>query len=175
MKKGIILSAFTLLIGVLALNSCGDNTSTPESVGGVLQNSNSVFDPFAPSASIDDEDNNSTEIPEEEAFPAALIGIWDGEDDIGIPYTLTINMDGTAVIENEYITYHFTFSERIGDVLSIAEYRYTCDEANDDGVFIGVRYGNSDIEFYDENNTSFWFDDYFMIYSDYPLDIVKRS
>ncbi|MCH5180506.1 MAG: hypothetical protein J1F32_04790 [Erysipelotrichales bacterium] len=118
MKKGIILSAFTLLIGVLALNSCGDNASTPESVGGVLQNSNSVFDPFAPSTSIDDGDNNSSDEPTEEELFARAIGKWyndGGYYPSGYEFTFEVKSDGSAVLEindyDEIPTFDFTFKE----------------------------------------------------------------
>lgn len=174
MKKSYLFLAFMLLSGATILNSCGNLPATSESAKGVLQNSNSVFDPFA-SVSSSVEDNNSTNSTEEESiFPSRLIGTWDGEDDYGTPFVLVISDDGKAIITNENIEYHFTFSEKIGDGLS-AEYIYTCDEANDDGVYIGVRAGNvNDIEFYDHNGTYFWMDDDFMIYSQYPIEIIKR-
>ncbi|MCH5180503.1 MAG: Ig-like domain-containing protein [Erysipelotrichales bacterium] len=107
---------------------------------------------------------------EEGTLPDAIVGVWEGEDDNYTSYTLTINADGTAVIENDDVEYHFTFKEIKGG----NEYIFTCDDAGDDGVYIGVRATNSDIEFYDEHSSGFWMDDYFMIYSDSPLDIKKR-
>ena len=118
MKKSFIFSAFILLGSLVALNSCGESSasiSDSASVGGVLQDSNSLeFNPFEPSAPSSSDDV-STEIPEDEGLPEEIVGLWMGTDDLFsfINFTFEVSKDGSAIFkdENGEMELHFIFDE----------------------------------------------------------------
>lgn len=131
MKKTTILSSLLLLTGILAFSACSSSTSSSNSsVGGELQDSNSMeFDPFTsstPESSEDSSDTSSSEDP----IPETNLGTWLGEDVTGLPVCFTVTKDSAVLsFENwdeENEEYHFTFKEIVPYVYTI--YLYTCDE-----------------------------------------------
>ncbi|MCH5171705.1 MAG: hypothetical protein J1F31_02585 [Erysipelotrichales bacterium] len=117
MKKNIIFSAFILLAGLVALNSCGGSGSMSNSmsVGGVLQDSNnSEFNPFEPPVS-DSSDSTSELPPDEGKLPNEIVGLWIGYDDLYsfTEFTFEVFKDGSAVFkdENGEMELYFTYDE----------------------------------------------------------------
>lgn len=174
MKTTKLLLTFALFMGALTLNACGEVPAVSDldsaSVGGVLQDSNSLeFNPFEPSTP-DSSDNSSSELPpEEEVLPYAdTIGEWEGYDDFAIYFVFTVNDDGSAVLENEYKSWNFTF-----DRFERSEYFFVYDD--DDSVEVGIWNLNSNstqFYIYDENFVVNDFE-YFGVFNEY-VSIEKK-
>ena len=100
---------------------------------------------------------------EDEILPAAICGTWSGEDDLGEEFTFTVNSDGTAVLENQYISYNFTFESEDG-----GEYYFVYE--NDPEVKFGIYLSGKSLWVYDDE---FVINDYVYFYVGFNASIDK--